>query len=65
MFGYHYISQRETEYAMNLEGSEKIGSEFKISKNVNDFKIDFKLINQDLSKLNNIDEATISFKKIF
>ncbi|WP_297682346.1 Ig-like domain-containing protein [uncultured Candidatus Pelagibacter sp.] len=64
-FGYHYISQRETEYAMNLEGSEKIGSEFKISKNVNDFKIDFKLINQDLSKLNNIDEATISFKKIF
>ena len=64
-FGCHYISQRETEYAMNLEGSEKIGSEFKISKNVNDFKIDFKLINQDLSKLNNIDEATISFKKIF
>ena len=48
-----------------IEGSENIGSVYMISKNINDFEIDFKLNNQDILKPNIIDEATISLKKIF
>ena len=60
-----YLANRKTNYAFKLEGSENLGSEFKISKNINDFEIDFKLNNQDVLKPNTIDEATITLKKIF
>ena len=60
-----YLPNRKTNYAFKLAGSENIGSEFKISKNINDFEIDFKLNNQDVLKPNIIDEATINLKKIF
>ena len=55
-----YLPNKKTNYAFNLEGSENIGSEFKISKNINDFEIDFKLNNQDVMKPNIIDEASIN-----
>ncbi len=51
--------------SFKLEGSENIGSVYKISKNINDFEIDFRLNNQDALKPNIIDEATINLKKIF
>jgi hypothetical protein len=60
-----YLPNRKTNYAFKLAGSENLGSEFKISKNINDFEIDFKLNNQDALKPNTIDEATINLKKIF
>ena len=60
-----YLPNRKTNYAFKLAGSENLGSEFKISKNINDFEIDFKLNNQDVLKPNTFDEATISLKKIF
>ena len=60
-----YLPNRKTNYAFKLEGSENLGSEFKISKNINDFEIDFKLNNQDVLRPNTIDEATINLKKIF
>ncbi|MDA9077010.1 autotransporter outer membrane beta-barrel domain-containing protein [Candidatus Pelagibacter sp.] len=60
-----YLPNRKTNYAFKLEGSENIGSEFKISKNINDFEIDFRLNNQDALKPNTINEATINLKKIF
>jgi len=60
-----YLPNRKTNYAFKLEGSENIGSEFKISKNINDFEIDFKLNNQDVLRPNTFDEATINLKKIF
>ena len=60
-----YLPNRKTNYAFKLVGSENLGSEFKISKNINDFEIDFKLNNQDALKPNTIDEATINLKKIF
>ncbi|MDA7830639.1 autotransporter outer membrane beta-barrel domain-containing protein [Candidatus Pelagibacter sp.] len=60
-----YLPNRKTNYAFKLAGSENLGSEFKISKNINDFEIDFKLNNQDVLKPNTIDEATINLKKIF
>ncbi len=55
-----YLPNKKTNYAFNLEGSENIGSEFKISKNINDFEIDFKLNNQDVLKPNIIDTASIN-----
>ncbi|MDA9096584.1 autotransporter outer membrane beta-barrel domain-containing protein [Candidatus Pelagibacter ubique] len=60
-----YLPNRKTNYAFKLEGSENLGSEFKISKNINDFEIDFKLNNQDALRPNTFDEATINLKKIF
>ncbi|MDC1273410.1 autotransporter outer membrane beta-barrel domain-containing protein [Pelagibacteraceae bacterium] len=60
-----YLPNRKTNYAYKLAGSENLGSEFKISKNINDFEIDFRLNNQDALRPNIIDEATISLKKIF
>jgi len=60
-----FLPNKKTNYAFKLEGSENLGSEFKISKNINDFEIDFKLNNQDVLKPNIIDEATINLKKIF
>ena len=60
-----YLPNKKTNYAFKVAGSENLGSEFKISKNINDFEIDFKLINQDVLKPNTIDEATINLKKVF
>jgi len=60
-----YLPNRKTNYAFKLEGSEHLGSVYKISKNINDFEIDFNLNNQDVLKPNIIDEATINLKKIF
>ena len=60
-----YLPNRKTNYAFKLVGSENLGSEFKISKNINDFEIDFKLNNQDVLRPNTFDEATINLKKIF
>ena len=60
-----YLPNKKTNYAFKLEGSENIGSVYKISKNINDFEIDFTLNNQDVLRPNTIDEATINLKKIF
>ena len=60
-----YLPNKETNYAFKLAGSENLGSEFKISKNINDFEIDFKLNNQDVLKSNNIDEAFINLVRRF
>ena len=38
-FGFHYISQRETEYAMSLDGSDELTTGLNISKNINGFDI--------------------------
>ena len=38
-FGFHYISQRETEYAMSLNGSDELTTGLNISKNINGFDI--------------------------
>ncbi|WP_415276378.1 autotransporter outer membrane beta-barrel domain-containing protein [Candidatus Pelagibacter sp. Uisw_116] len=60
-----YLPNKKTNYAFKLVGSENLGSEFKISKNINDFEIDFKLNNQDVLRPNTFDEAAINLKKIF
>ena len=60
-----YLPNRKTNYAYKLAGSENIGSEFKISKNINDFEIDFTLNNQDALRPNIINEATINLTSKF
>ena len=60
-----YLPNKKTNYAFKVAGSDDLGSEYKISKNINDFEIDFKLNNQDVLKPNTIDEAMINLKKIF
>ena len=60
-----FLPNKKTNYAYKLAGSEHLGSEFKISKNINDFEIDFKLNNQDALRPNTIDEAMLSLRRIF
>ena len=55
-----YLPNKKTNYAFKLEGSENIGSVYKISQNINDFEIDFKLNNQDVSRPDTFDEASIN-----
>jgi len=40
-FGVNFKAQRETQYAMNLGGSDDLKVGFDISKNINGFDIDF------------------------
>jgi len=60
-----YLPNKKTNYAFKVAGSDNLGSEYKISKNINDFQIDFKLNNQDALKPNTIDEATINLTSKF
>ena len=60
-----YLPNKKTNYAFKVAGSDNLGSEYKISKNINDFEIDFKLNNQDVLKPNTIDEAMLSLNRIF
>src|SRR5210317_1688767 len=50
--GVNYKSQRETEYAMSVNGSEDLKAGFDISKNLNGFDMKFNA-NQSLSKNSN------------
>ena len=59
------MPNKKTNYAFKVAGSDNLGSEYKISKNINDFEIDFKLNNQDVLKPNTIDEAMLSLNRIF
>lgn len=60
-----YLPNKETNYAFKLAGSENLGSEYKISKNINDFEIDFKLSNQDVFDPNNFDKASVNLIRKF
>ncbi|MDB9986610.1 autotransporter outer membrane beta-barrel domain-containing protein [Candidatus Pelagibacter sp.] len=60
-----YLPNKKTNYAFKINGSDNLGSEYKISKNINDFEIDFKLNNQDVLKPNTIDEAMVTLSRIF
>ena len=60
-----FLPNKKTNYAYKLAGSEHLGSEFKISKKINDFEIDFTLNNQDALRPNTIEEATINLTSKF
>ncbi len=60
-----YLPNEKTNYAFNLAGSENLGSEYKLTKIINDFEIDFKLNNQDVLKPNSVDQASINLIRKF
>jgi uncharacterized protein with beta-barrel porin domain len=59
----NFKSQRETEYAMSINGSEDLKAGFDISKNINGFDLNFNA-NQSLSK-NSDQAATVSLSRSF
>jgi len=42
-FGGSYISNKETEYALALNGSESLNTSFNIKKNISGFDVSFNL----------------------
>ena len=64
-FSIGHLSENGTQTSYSINGSENIGSEYNISKNINDFEIDFKLMNQHALKPNTIDEAFIKLLRKF
>ena len=60
-----YLPNKKTNYAFNLAGSENLGSEYKLTKIINDFEVDFKLNNQDVLKPNSVDQASINLIRKF
>ena len=60
-----YLPNKKTNYAFKLAGSENLGSEYKISKIINDFEIDFQLSNQDILHPNSVDEAFVNLIRKF
>ena len=61
--GASYISNRDTEYAMTINGSEDLKAGFDISKNVNGFDLKFNA-NQSLSE-NSDQTANVSLSRLF
>ena len=59
----NFRSQRETEYAMSVDGSEDLKAGFDISKNINGFDMKFNA-NQSLSK-NSDQAANVSLSRSF
>ena len=58
-FGFHYISQRETEYAMSLDGSDELKTGLNISKNINSFDIK---LGSNYSLMSQIPDYGVSLK---
>ena len=58
-FGFHYISQRETEYAMSLDGSDELKTGLNISKNINGFDIK---LGSNYSLMSQIPDYGVSLK---
>ncbi len=59
-----YLPNKETNYAFSIDGSDNLKSNYVISKNINDFIIDFKLTN-DLLRPENLDEAFLNLSRKF
>ena len=62
-FRFHFTPERETEYAMQLEGTEDLSAGLNIAKNINGLDFNFKLdqeFNENLDK-----NAEISMIKKF
>ena len=62
-FGVNFKSKRETEYAMTLDGSDKMAAGFNVAKNINGLDLSFKT-NQSLAEDKN-QEAMLSLSSKF
>ena len=59
-----WISNRRTQYALTLNGTDNISTGFNISRNINDYNIKFD-INSDILNDNENQNANISINKVF
>ena len=60
-----YLPSKETNYAFNIKGSNDFRSEYILSKTINDFELDFKIINEDLFDISDIKQAFFNLRKVF
>ena len=59
-----YLPNKETNYAFSIDGSDEFKSNYVLSKNINDYLIDFKLTN-DLMNPKDYDEASFNLIRKF
>ena len=59
-----YLPNKETNFAFSIDGSDNFKSNYVLSKNINDYIIDFKLTN-DLFKPKEYDEASFNLIRKF
>ena len=62
-FAFKFKSRRETEYAMNIDGSEDLKAGFDITKNINGFDLNFNA-NQSFNETSDR-EAKVSLSSVF
>ena len=60
-----YLPNKETNYAFNIKGSDDLRSEYILSKTINDFELDFKIINEDPFNISDIKQAFFNLRKVF
>ena len=60
-----YLPSKETNYAFNIKGSNDFRSEYILSKTINDFELDFKIINEDPFDISDIKQAFFNLRKVF
>ncbi len=60
-----YLPNKETNYAFNIQGSDDLRSEYILSKTINDFELDFKIINEDPFDISDIKQAFFNLRKVF
>ena len=60
-----YLPNKETNYAFNIKGSDDLKSEYILSKTINDFELDFKIINEDPFNISDIKQAFFNLRKVF
>ena len=59
-----YLPNKKTNYSFSIKGSDEFKSNYILSKNINDYVINFQLIN-DLMKLNDFDKANFNLIRKF
>ncbi len=60
-----YLPSKETNYAFNIKGSNDFSSEYILSKTINDFELDFKIINENPFDISDIKQAFFNLRKVF
>ena len=60
-----YLPNKETNYAFKIQGSDDLRSEYILSKTINDFELDFKIINEDPFNISDIKQAFFNLRKVF
>ncbi len=60
-----YLPNKNSNYAFKIDGSNKLKSTYIMSKNINDYDLDFELSNKDILRPKSFDELMLKLKKIF